>query len=366
MRGAGIEHGGRGRCVAASRRCSPESSWSCRAPRSRREHIAADKIAARAGASTATQPPQPPQTPIIHSRRWRNRPSNCPAGRRCPKARRRPSACCGTARTELLPLADKALLFGRKVPDDPKRGTKRLDHDSVSREHDRMIVHSFDGKTLLCDLGSRWGTTLDGAEGGAAQVRRAGGGRHHQIRRVDARLRLHAPRGAAQAREREPASSSAAAGPSSAAAMPPPPPPSERRRRAADEVDDELADPMANYVDEELDAEFLEGDEEGCGVEEGRFAREGERRAEGGESAELKAEKKPRRRPRRRRPRRRSKRRPRRRRRRRTRSSAGVPTTRRARARRRTAAAARSALAPTASSSRLSRATASRQSRTNI
>ena len=58
-------------------------------------------------------------------------------------------------------LADKALLFGRKVPDEPNRGTMRLDHDSISREH-AVIVNSFTGEIFLSDLQSRYGTKLDG------------------------------------------------------------------------------------------------------------------------------------------------------------------------------------------------------------
>ena len=127
---------------------------------------------------------------------------------------------------ELLPLADKALLFGRKVPDDPKRGTKRLDHDSVSREH-AVIVHSFDGKTLLCDLGSRWGTTLDGAKVAPAKYTELAEGA--TISSASRRAAYVFTRRAAP-REREPAAS-AAAGPSSAAAMPPPPPPKRAPRR---------------------------------------------------------------------------------------------------------------------------------------
>ena len=58
-------------------------------------------------------------------------------------------------------LSDKALLFGRKVPDAPARGTLRLEHDSISREH-AVIVHAFSGETFVCDLTSRYGTKLDG------------------------------------------------------------------------------------------------------------------------------------------------------------------------------------------------------------
>ena len=144
---------------------------------------------------------------------------------------------------ELLPLADKALLFGRKVPDDPKRGTKRLDHDSVSREH-AVIVHSFDGKTLLCDLGSRWGTTLDGAKVAPHKYTELAEGatiKFGESTRAYVFTRRAAPR------EREPAASSAA-GPSSAAAPPPPPP--KRAGGGGRRGRDELADPMANYVDE--------------------------------------------------------------------------------------------------------------------
>ena len=133
---------------------------------------------------------------------------------------------------ELLPLADKALLFGRKVPDDPKRGTKRLDHDSVSREH-AVIVHSFDGKTLLCDLGSRWGTTLDGAKVAPHKYTELAEGATIKFGE-STRAYVFTRRAAPREREREPASSSAAAGPSSAAAMPPPPPPKEPAA-AADE-----------------------------------------------------------------------------------------------------------------------------------
>ena len=60
-----------------------------------------------------------------------------------------------------LTLTDRALLFGRKVPNEPARGTVRLDHDSISRHH-AAIVFSFTGETFVVDLGSRFGTTADG------------------------------------------------------------------------------------------------------------------------------------------------------------------------------------------------------------
>ena len=58
-------------------------------------------------------------------------------------------------------LNNKALLFGRKVPNEPERGTLRLDHDSISREH-AVIVHAFSGETFVCELGSRYGTKHNG------------------------------------------------------------------------------------------------------------------------------------------------------------------------------------------------------------
>lgn len=60
-----------------------------------------------------------------------------------------------------LTLSDRAILFGRKVPNEPERGTVRLDHDSISRQH-AAVVHSFTGETFVIDLGSRFGTTVDG------------------------------------------------------------------------------------------------------------------------------------------------------------------------------------------------------------
>ena len=59
-----------------------------------------------------------------------------------------------------VPLTDKALLFGRKVPDAPERGTLRCEHDSISREH-AVIAHSFAGcvrhrdHSFVIDLGLR-------------------------------------------------------------------------------------------------------------------------------------------------------------------------------------------------------------------
>ncbi|EOD26248.1 hypothetical protein EMIHUDRAFT_457370, partial [Emiliania huxleyi CCMP1516] len=65
------------------------------------------------------------------------------------------------ASTGHLTISDRALLFGRRVPNEPERGTVRLDHDSISRQH-AAVVHSFQGETFAVDLGSRFGTTLDG------------------------------------------------------------------------------------------------------------------------------------------------------------------------------------------------------------
>ena len=53
-----------------------------------------------------------------------------------------------------IELSDKALLFGRKVPNAPARGTLRLEHDSISREH-AAIVHDFTGKTVRKHAASR-------------------------------------------------------------------------------------------------------------------------------------------------------------------------------------------------------------------
>ena len=64
---------------------------------------------------------------------------------------------------ERIALTDKALLFGRKVPNAPERGTLRLDHDSVSREH-AAIVHAFNGAAFVVDLASRFGTTVNGTK----------------------------------------------------------------------------------------------------------------------------------------------------------------------------------------------------------
>jgi len=60
-----------------------------------------------------------------------------------------------------LTLDDRAMLFGRKVPNEPSRGTVRLEHESISRHH-AAVVHSFTGETFVVDLGSRFGTTADG------------------------------------------------------------------------------------------------------------------------------------------------------------------------------------------------------------
>lgn len=65
------------------------------------------------------------------------------------------------AELDIVELMDKALLLGRKVNHAPKQGTYRLDHDSVSREH-VALVHSFDGTWHVTDLGSRYGTLLEG------------------------------------------------------------------------------------------------------------------------------------------------------------------------------------------------------------
>jgi hypothetical protein len=69
----------------------------------------------------------------------------------------------GDEELEPLTLGDKALLFGRKVEHAPKRGTCRLDHDSISREH-AVIVHAFSGETFIMDLASRYGTKVDGSK----------------------------------------------------------------------------------------------------------------------------------------------------------------------------------------------------------
>ena len=58
-------------------------------------------------------------------------------------------------------IDDKALLFGRKVNHAPTLGTYRLDHDSISREH-AAVLHSFDGSWYVYDIGSRYGTHLNG------------------------------------------------------------------------------------------------------------------------------------------------------------------------------------------------------------
>ena len=60
-----------------------------------------------------------------------------------------------------IPLADKALLLARRVDHEFDRGTFRLDHDSISREH-AAIVHAFQGESFVIDLGSRYGTFVDG------------------------------------------------------------------------------------------------------------------------------------------------------------------------------------------------------------
>lgn len=151
-----------------------------------------------------------------------------------------------------LTLADRALLFGRKVPNEPERGTVRLDHDSISRQH-AAIVFSFTGETFAIDLGSRFGTTVDGeklvaqkyspiAEG--AVVLFGGSTRKYTF---TARPPKGAPSQEASAVPTKP-SVAASAGDAPPAGRAKPPGSARRPAAAAAGVDDDLNDPMADYV----------------------------------------------------------------------------------------------------------------------
>ena len=148
-------------------------------------------------------------------------------------------------------LAERAALFGRKVPNEPERGTVRLDHESISREH-AAIVHSFTGETFLVDLGSRYGTKLDGSKLEPKKYTPVKEGA--QIIFGDSTriytFTAHAPKGSHSSRECGALPTSAVssskivgAGVSSVAPQP------AAKSVASGNIDDEDdVDPMANYV----------------------------------------------------------------------------------------------------------------------
>ena len=158
-------------------------------------------------------------------------------------------------------LDGKAMLFGRKVENAPERGTMRLDHDSISREH-AVIVHAFQGESFVCDLGSRYGTKLNGTLlkpkayttlPEAAELRFGESSRHYKFFRrpppppgKSSRSDSKAGKAAAPTAKAAPASSKRAEGGSS----------------AADQVEAEEEDPMANYQDDDDDESSDSDDEE--------------------------------------------------------------------------------------------------------
>ena len=161
-----------------------------------------------------------------------------------------------------VPLTDKALLFGRKVPDAPERGTLRCEHDSISREH-AVIAHSFAGEAFVIDLGSRFGTTLDGEK---IEPRKYLPIAHGAKLRFGESTReyVYLTRAPADASSGAPT----LAGASGASGAPKP------KARASVDSDDE--DPMAAYVDEEdAAAEAAEG--AGAARAERKTAKERER-----------------------------------------------------------------------------------------
>jgi nuclear inhibitor of protein phosphatase 1 len=164
-------------------------------------------------------------------------------------------------------LNNKALLFGRKVPNEPERGTLRLDHDSISREH-AVIVHAFSGETFVCELGSRYGTKHNGEPLKAKVYTAIKEGDELQFGESTRRYIFyrHPPPPPRTGKEvRAPLSEPAAAASSSARAPalaagadPPRPPPKPPPKPPPPMEEDE--DPMANYVDE--DEEDEDEDEE--------------------------------------------------------------------------------------------------------
>ena len=160
-----------------------------------------------------------------------------------------------------IPLADKALLFGRRADHDPDRGTFRLDHDSISREH-AAIVHAFQGESFVIDLGSRYGTFVDGQKIEPRQYVPIKEG--SEIRFGESTRRYVFTRKSAAAAPSVAKASSLgahAASMSSKAAgkqrmeVPPALPPRAAMGDGENRDDEEEEDPMANYVDPGTDDE---------------------------------------------------------------------------------------------------------------
>ena len=180
-----------------------------------------------------------------------------------------------------LSLSDKALLFGRKVDNAPERGTLRLDHDSISREH-AVIVHAFQGEAFVCDLGSRYGTLVDGEkiaprsyiklhEG--AKIQFGASTRRYVFTRLAPARPSSSSRAAGQASGRPSAASTERRPPDGAGASE-----QSARRQPRDEkatggvaveaarpADEEDEDPMANYQDDDESSSSESGDDGGMG-----------------------------------------------------------------------------------------------------
>ena len=179
------------------------------------------------------------------------------------------------AEVDSVAVADKALLFGRKVNHAPKLGTYRLDHDSISREH-AAVVHSFDGSWFVMDVGSRFGTHVNGERLEAKKYVPLAEG--SQIKFGESTrsftFSLRAPAAAAP----PPRAASPPAARKKAAAPPPPPPPKPKSSGGPAGIDDDLVDPMANYVDradDDDDDDDDEGEEGGRGEAGTRRGKEG-------------------------------------------------------------------------------------------
>jgi nuclear inhibitor of protein phosphatase 1 len=187
------------------------------------------------------------------------------------------------AEVDRLLLAEKALLLGRKVPNEPSRGTVRLDHDSISREH-AVLLHAHHGATFVCDLGSRFGTTVDGTKLEAKKYTEVKEGavilfgastRNYVFTKVAAAS--GAPSGRericsqADARLGDIDGGSAVAGSGSARAKAA----AATQQRVRASMDEE-EDPMAEYVDDDEDVGDGSGSGEG-GDEASRAARRAEK-----------------------------------------------------------------------------------------
>jgi pSer/pThr/pTyr-binding forkhead associated (FHA) protein len=158
-------------------------------------------------------------------------------------------------------LSDKALLLGRKVENAPERGTLRLDHDSISREH-AVVVHAFQGESFVCDLQSRYGTKLNGEklqprayvpllEGAELQFGESTR-RYVFYREPPAKVKSSEPVRSAPAAASK---SVASVGPASSLAAP---------KRTTEEEDGDDEDPMAGYQDDESDESSSESDDAGA------------------------------------------------------------------------------------------------------